>query len=686
MKTSANTRGVLRLWVPIVCYIMAVAVQFGIFALVRYLGMVVSTIAAWIVFGAVILVLLLLLPINSAKLRAVSLKMNAAEDISSNLFADMTPKRNSTALKVFSHKVNGTKFNIVFVKIFMQLLSLLSTVLFAGSTLVAEKAVWVYYVIPFVIVLVSPFLWLDLVAPFVGSIDEFALSDKEYPELYNLAGEVANDLGSNLPVKIFPDYGNGISAEVVHGQLEVFLSCELVALLTRQELKNLLLCEVTIALKTNNKRNREYNRFFYSMTSLNNVFSKLLFSGFFEQFNYFRRFQFIYEQRCVELLGNEAVKQHGDAQIYLNACAKLASYNFFHEEDLEEFEIKLHSHETFPSNYFVIYLDEYRRFRDENFFKLNLYLKKCLQTDKDTRSTFADKMKYFQLDSFDYCQVQEQNDYLFETQSLLMVGCNMILTNAAGRFQFGRKGFLHDQSRYDRYLYLKNSGEKFTHAQKVGYLQLLYSMDRNECLLRCNEILAKYPQNAYACFYKGVYLAAELDDGCVPLLYSACSNPRLRRDALNEIGQFACNVGNEKLFFEFRDSDATVSTHEKNDYANARAKILLHEPVLPQETLEQLTKHILDLAGASAESLSFASDAAHENKLCMLLQFRYFVPSEEAWDVTHSVAAYLDAFSEESMQRTEFRMAIEGRNVPLDKLSLALLNCSTAVTFSNQQF
>lgn len=685
MKTNASSRSVLRFWVPIVCYVLAIVLQFVAFALVRRLEFNGNLIVAWCTFGAFCVMLLVLCVANRIKLREISLKMNLAEDISSNLFANMTKERTISAFKMFSNKVNRAKFNIILCKILAQVVALLIVVSFARATLVVD-ATWIYYAVACVLALVSPLFWLDLVVPFVGSIDQFALTKDEYPELYKLAGEVACDLGSELPVKIFPDYGNGISAEVVHGQLEVFLSCEFVSLLTREELKNILLCEVTIAFQTDTRKNNSYNRFYYSITSLNNLFSKLFFNGMFEEFNYWRRFQFIYEQRCAEWIGNEAVQKFGSAQIYVNACAKLASYNFFHESDLDEFEIKLHSRETFPSNYFVMYLEEYHRFCNENSGKINLYLQKYLQTDKDTRSTLADKMAYFKIDNFDYRQVQEQDDYLFEAQSFLMLGCNMMLTNAADRFVYGRRGFLHDQERYERYLLLKESGEVFNNAQKTGYLQLLYSMNRPECIRLCDEILAKYPQNAYACFYKGLHLAQELDEGCVSLLYSACSNARLRNDALNEIGQYACNVGNEKLFFEFRKSSAICNVRKNDDYSSSHAKIALHKPSLSSEKVYELVKQILDLAVASAERVFFASDAMHEDKLCVLLEFRHYVVKEEVWDVTHSVKAYLDGFTEENSQGTELRVTVCGYNVPPDKLTAELLRCHDAECFENPQF
>lgn len=686
MKTTANTRGVLMFWVPIICYVLAVAFQFVAFALVRRFEFDGNLIVAWCIFCAFCVMSLVMWVVNHVKLRKISLKMNLAEDISSNLFANMTKERTILAFKMFSNKVNRSKFNIILCKILAQVVSLLIVVAFASTTLIVENVAWIYYAVAFVFALLSPLFWIDLVVPYVGSIDQFALSEQEYPELYKLASEVVRDLGSELPVKIFPDYGNGISSEVVHGQLEVFLSCELVSLLTREELKNVLLCEVTIAFQTDTRKNRGYNRFYYSITSLNNLFSKLFFSGMFEEFNYWRRFQFIYDQRCAEWMGNDAVQNFGDAQIYVNACAKLASYNFFHESDLDEFEIKLHSRETFPSNYFVIYLEEYHRFCNENSNKINLYLQKYLQTDKDTRSTLADKMAYFKIDNFDYCRVQEQDDYFFETQSFLMIGCNMMLTNAADRFVYGRRGFLHDQERYERYVLLKESGELLNNAQKTGYLQLLYSMNRSECIRLCDEILAKYPQNAYACFYKGLHLAQELDESCVSLLYLACSNARLRNDALNEIGQYVCNVGNEKLFFEFRKSSEICAVRKNNDYSSLHSKIALHKPSLSSEKVYELIKQILDLTGASAERVFVASDAMHEDKLCVLLEFRHNVVNEEVWDVTHSVKAYLDGFTEENSLGTELRVTVCGYNVSIDKLTVELLHCYDAECFDNPQF
>ncbi len=674
MKISNKNKKKLSMLVPIICYVVAVALQFGLFAiLAEYCSDVGEIVVAWFMFALEVITLLMLFSMGN---RGDTEAMFAQFEYLCSRFTDEFELANALRAKARS------EYNRLIVsKVCIFVMTSVVPPLFATVIGLVSENVWIYYALPFAVILISPFFWLDLVLPSVAAIDEFALSEQDYSEFYAVAKEAAREAENCLPVKIFPDFGQGISVEIFDGYSGVFLSCEYAALLTREELKNVLLCEITSALKTNNHFDRKCGRVLRSMSTIGNVFTKRCFGFLVFNLNFWYNNLSVCQLKCGEISGLNTVRTRGNDQAYVDACAKIELYSFFGDKDLTEFNAKIFERESFPSNFFVALLDEFRRYCDEDFYSANLYLSKHIPWPSYDKLSVAQKMKRLGVDHFDYCHEQEQNDYYFERQSLLMLGCSMIAGTSEATFATSRLGFLQDKNRYESYVALKAAGTQLNLAQTVSFLGVLYYFDRDECLRVCDEILEKYPKNAYASYYKGRHLANELDGECVKLLYAACSNMGLRERALEEIGKYAGSVGDEKLLATYEYNDA-IGYSRSDSYGSAHSKIALCEPFLSSKDMEELSKQIFAIAGECAEKISFASDIQFVKKLCVLIGFKNSQLDEGYFhNIARQLFAFFDAYAEENSCTTEFRMLVPGHKIPTDKLTSKLSRYPYAKTY-----
>lgn len=675
MTTKNKKR--LSLLVPIVCYVVAVALQFGLFAvLAEYCFDYGNVYVAWIMFAITAITLATSFFIgNRMYAEDTFVQFDRLRSLLHNE-AELTTALRDKARKAYKR--------LILLKVILSFMVVMVPSFFATSLGFVTENVWIYYVVPFALILISPFLWLDLVLPFVAAIDEYALSEQDYPELYAVAKEAAKEAKNCLPVKIFPDFGHGISVEIFDGSLGLFISCEYAALLTREELKNFLLCEITAALECNNRFDRKCDRVLRSMSTLSNVLCKRCFGSAVFNLNFWYNSVSMCQQQLGEISGINAAKACGNAQAYVDACAKIELYNFFTDRDMTEFNTKTFERENFPSNYFVMLLEEFRRYCEEEFYTANLYLSKHVPKSPYDKLTLCQKMKQLRISQFDYCHEQEQNDYYFERQSLLMLGCNLIARTSEATFASSRLGFFHDKKRYESYLALKAAGTQLSHAQMVSFLGVLYYFNREECLRACDEVLQKYPQNAYASYYKGRHLADELDGACVRLLYNACSDVGLRERALDEIGKYAASVGDEKLLATYEDNGAMGYAHS-DSYGSAHSKISLCGPFLKEKELQELSDQIFAIAGEYAETVSFASDVNFVKKLCVLIRFKKSQLDEEYFsNIARQLFAFFDAYAEENSCTTEFRMSVPENKIPKDKLTRELSGCYYAETYRNK--
>lgn len=433
------------------------------------------------------------------------------------------------------------------------------------------------------------------------------LKKVEYPLLFETVERAKRTLNCDKQFVIYAIASDGISVSSSNEWFNIFINIEEFAILTRDELYQIMLHEIAHVINNDTERNLQLERFSAKSATPAGKLTYTLFLGK-SLFN-FEWKKIIYYQassKFHEQDADRAIKDYGNAQSYINATAKtmlLGMYNYGYKPEINFY---IFSDENPPSDYYERNLALFEKYLEKYGERWNYILTHRIESRADTHPTFAKRMSLAGVDGYDYTIRETDAAYQKEQKKLLQWGCN-VMKNAKESYTDERNNYyLPNLERLEQFKKLRDDHENFSSTDKVGYLDLLYTVDRDECLTVCNEVLADFPRSAYANYFKGIILAERLDSDCVDCLYTAAEeNYNFAEQSYMTVAEFACNTGDAQLLEKYRARfpDDLRSTLNRQYDAKLQKDDQLRPNSLPEEDSKAVLDFILSKGGDIVENI-----------------------------------------------------------------------------------
>lgn len=469
-------------------------------------------------------------------------------------------------------------------------------------------------------ILIYPLPLLDF---FLGSNNsrepDACLDRAQFPLLFSVVDDARKALNCNKQYKITPVIGSGISVSAYSSGFYVSLDVQETAILTRDELYQIMLHEIAHVMNSDTKRTWRLEKFDSQLdTRLGVITTELFFSAQYIKFKLKKEAYYVFCNLFYEQNADKVIKAYGDGQIYINGTAKSMTLSMYNEEYNPKMGFYIHESERLPKDYLFDDLKVYEEFLEKYGDKWNYLLTHRIQSRSDSHPTFAMRMEFMGVSHYDYKQKETDESYIAEQKRLVRWGCDCLLKNTSENFRRARaEYYLPTMEKIEKYRNAVSSGKVMSVVEKTEYIEIFYNVDRDECLKLCNEILQEYPRNAYANFYKGHILARNLDKACVDCLYIAgAENMNFADSAYNTIGAFACNVGDEELLNSYRervDEDMLDAIRRKREAGYIREEDGLRRNNLSKEDYEAVLDFILDNGKGIVDKIYSVSRGEGEN-------------------------------------------------------------------------
>lgn len=657
MKKSARTRKlILRRFLLVLLYIAVVAVQVVLFLLLQSLEMppMFDKVALGIVV-AMVLALIVFAVVNKVRFRKLVKKYNDKDNVVAtyNEMQSYYEKAQSDYINAEKYVV-AKKNKIILYKVLLSLFVALIAVVCAFG---AKKDTSLISLTEFFVVVgvssmfVAPLLWIDLLTLFQDASEYHMqeLSEKEYPEFYAVVKDAEKTLGCNTPFKIYPVYGSSIAVSSSSNCIHICFDCEETMLLTRDELYQILLHEIAHVVNSDTKRSRSLAHFSYAMEHFGASSTNTFFSAEYVDFTVKNTGYYLACTRFYEQAADEAVRKHGNGQVYINGTAKGMFLELFRSCYKPKVDFDVYSNEHLPSDFYVTHLQFYKEYLAANFDKWDFLLRNRIQSRQDTHPTFAMRMKFMGVDSYDCSAVETHVQFVAEQHKLLKLGCLRLAEETKGEYKNAREQYyLPTKAKIDEYHSLQERGESLSIQQKTDFIGYLFDAEREECLKLCNEVLQDSPNNAYANFYKGMILSDLLDKNCVACLYAAAAeNVNFAEIAINTVGEFACNVGDTELLQEYR----SRATEDIADMMSRQESSVLHDTdqvtanLLAEKDYSDILNFILKMGGDMVQNVySVSRGDGKEMLTTYLVEINSKTKMKDVEKFYNEVFGYLDRY------------------------------------------
>ena len=547
---------------------------------------------------AVVIIICVINVITLKRLSKKYLDENAAEMLS--IADDMRQKARQDYVAT-ERAVMRSKNRLILSKVLLSLYFSAMLIIASFGASDSEPLRIVSAVVGIIAVFIYPLPILDF---FLGQdfsrSPEFCIDRAQYPLLFSVVDEAKKTLKCSKPYSITPVIGSGIAVSAYSGGFYVSLDVEETALLTRDELYQVMLHEIAHVINADTNRALRLERFSSQLdTRLGSVMANLFFSKQYIEFLLKKEAYYIFCNIFYEQNADKAINDYGNGQVYINGTAKTMMFSMYEEEYNPEIRFDIHKSERLPNDFLFYDLQVYERLLPRYEEKWNYVLTHRIQSRSDSHPTFSMRMQFANVTAYDYTQKETDERYIAEQKKLLRWGCDFLLKYTSEEFRRARaEYYLPAVEKIKKYRSDVEACKEMSVVEKCEYIELFFRIDRDECLKLCNDILDKYPRNAYANFYKGHLLAENLDKACVECLYTAAEeNSNFAESAYNAIGAFACNTGDEELLNNYRsraDKDIVELFRRKKESRTLSSEENIRANALPKKDFDAVLNFILN--------------------------------------------------------------------------------------------
>lgn len=496
----------------------------------------------------------------------------------------------------------------------------------------------------------------------VPYVSERELSKSQYPLLHQVVEDAKKTLNCTKPHKIYAVINSGIAVSSSPTCVNISIDIEEFVTLTRDELYQIMLHEIAHVINSDTRRNWRLERFDQGLGSkIGAIEFKLMFGYLYANFalekvTYYQACTRFYEQNA-----DESVKQYGDGQVYINGTAKSMILGMYHNEFNPEMNFHLFEKEKAPKDYLIADLKCFEKLKQTSLDKWNYILTHRLLSRVDTHPTFLMRMEHMNVSTYDISTVETNEQYIAEQQKMLNWGCvRFAEDNALSYSQHRKEFYLPTKKKIEKYQQEIENGVELTYDQKIDYMKTVFYVNRDECLRLANEILKTQDDSSYAKFYKGVILAERLDKDCVGYFYDAAkTNVNMSESAMEAVGEFACNVGDQELLdsYRARAKDDMIDMVQRQDALTLKKSDVYTANNLPDENYNEILDFILQRGKGEIQAIYSVSRGEGESALHVYyIEFFKNAKRERCDQIYQDTFLLLDTYDEGKQGEYNFNL------------------------------
>jgi len=504
---------------------------------------------------------------------------------------------------------------------------------------------------------------------------ESCISREQFPLLFSVVDDAKRTLNCNKNYIITPVIGSGVSVSSWSDGFCVSLDAEETALLTRDELYQIMLHEIAHVINSDTKRSLRLERFSNCLnTRLGSIIVTLFYIKPFVDFLIKKQAYYVFCNIFYEQNADKAVKEYGNGQTYINGTAKSMTLAMYNDEYNPEMDFDIHKSENLPKDYLFYDLQIYEKYSEKYEDKWNYLLTHRIQSRSDSHPTFMMRKDFMGADSYDFKKRETDERYIDEQQRLLKWGCDYLVKYTNDDFRRARaEYYLPTLKKIENYRAAAEAGQTFSVMEKSEYIETFFGIDRDECLKLCNEVLSDCPRNAYANFYKGKILAQNLDKNCVEYLYVAAEeNTNFSEAAYNIIGLFACNTGDEELLESYRnrfDNDMIDLYRRNHEAFNLDKNEDIRANALDKVDYDNVLNFILDSGKNIVDKIySVSRGEGEEMRTFYYIETLNSVKFKEKDEFFDKVFDYLDRYVSAAGFEPSFSLFVDNCDKKMKKL------------------
>lgn len=387
----------------------------------------------------------------------------------------------------------------------------------------------------------------------------YLLDEKKFPLIYSTVCEAAAKSGCRLKILIY-NFGEGASVAVYKHTAIICLNCLYGALLTRNELYNVMLHEFAHIINEDVYRNRTFvraeQRFDDNGDNVIITFGRITLLPLVSAVVVFKtNFYNLFASRYHEIEADKALKALGNPQESINALAKTKMIEIFDSVPHRELDYDFFAPEKPTGDYIAQATALFLKQRQVHGEEWQTLIERELPARIDSHPTFRNRMAALECDVYDAFCEETDPAYVAEQHEMIAEADRVINAENTNNYSVMRKSaYLERKKIIDEYFETVKNGGEIADNKLYGYIQAFFGID-DDIALELADMATALPNPNVANYYKANILFNRNDDACIGYFRAVAAstdNMELALAAADRLGMYALKTGNEELLKEYR--------------------------------------------------------------------------------------------------------------------------------------
>ena len=487
-----------------------------------------------------------------------------------------------------------------------------------------------------------------------SELPEYPLSRDAYPELYKMVDEARDIAKVKLPIRMFLG-GENVSVAVINKEIIILLGAQEASLLTRSELKQVLLHELAHVVNQDSLRLARYQKVIQRWDAKS--FDLLTWYGTMLMIIPTNKLQ---EQCALYLIASSStheqdadalVKKLGDPQQLVNALGKIAMLDFFRSETCRELDFDYLNREGPSEHYNEYFLSLFyaRLAVMETRWRQTLAVQ--LPARIDSHPIFRQRMENMNITSYVVTNQEADGAYLEDVERMCDWDDRLSFDYATSHWEEAQAEHKKRLTQIEKYRSAETPFESFSNEELYDMAGAFVGLEDETAIVILDHILSQEPKNTYALSMKGtILLRMENEEGAELLFRAAEESVNFIDEYLEPVGDYALKTGNQPLLERYREAILQLTTQnmDRNNalYDNNKQEQMVYSD-LDSTVFNAVLSHIKSSDQGTLSEVMTAKKVVGQDYVYMyFLVFKDGISTEVKDEVYYSIFRYLDMSDE----------------------------------------